>query len=62
MHGVNFYCVQGDTEEVPAYLRFEGQVKKRHFRKKETLQLIKDVWKEKIIHDQNVRRSTLPTI
>jgi len=38
---------QGDREDVPAYLRYEGQVRNRHLGKKETAILIKDVWKEK---------------
>lgn len=35
---------QGTGDEVPKYLKFEGQVRNRHLGKKETLQLIDEVW------------------
>ena len=39
---------------MPAYLRYEGQVRNRHLCLRDTILLITDVWKEKAIHDAQV--------
>lgn len=41
---------QGAGTDVPAYLRFEGQVRNRHLGKRETSLLVKDIWKQRIEH------------
>ncbi|NXJ83875.1 TXIP1 protein, partial [Trogon melanurus] len=51
----------GNSEEVPAYLRQEGEVKNKKLTKKDVVNILKDVWKEKIALEQQAgKRSSLP--
>ncbi|XP_067930159.1 translin-associated factor X-interacting protein 1-like [Watersipora subatra] len=59
---------QGEEDDVPVYLRYQGQVRNRHIGKKETAKIIKDIWKEKsllnpgpdIDGEERARRVTMP--
>nr|XP_002739306.1 PREDICTED: translin-associated factor X-interacting protein 1-like [Saccoglossus kowalevskii] len=42
---------QGLGEEIPKYLRHEGKVKNRKLGKRDTVLLIKDIWREKVTYD-----------
>ena len=51
-----YLCVmlQGTAEEVPMYLRYEGQVRNRRLGKRDLLLLVKDIWREKTVYDAEV--------
>ena len=42
-----YFDGRGNGEEVPKYLRYEGQVKNRHLAKRDCLLMVRDIWKEK---------------
>ncbi|CAH1779147.1 unnamed protein product [Owenia fusiformis] len=49
--GAEYFDGQGVDENVPKYLRFEGQVRNRRLGKRDTALLIRDIWREKASHD-----------
>ncbi|NXD17811.1 TXIP1 protein, partial [Nothocercus nigrocapillus] len=52
-------CGKGDN--IPVYLRYEGEVKNKKLSKREVVTILKDVWREKIALEQQVgKRSSLP--
>ncbi|NXC50736.1 TXIP1 protein, partial [Penelope pileata] len=58
---MNVFHGWGKGDEVPAYLRHEGEVKNKKLTKKEVVNILKDIWKEKMAQDQQVwKRSSLP--
>uniref|UniRef100_A0A8C8RF30 Translin associated factor X interacting protein 1 n=1 Tax=Pelusios castaneus TaxID=367368 RepID=A0A8C8RF30_9SAUR len=44
----------GKGDKVPVYLRYEGQVKNKKLNKKEVVNILKEIWKEKVSADQQV--------
>ncbi|KAM9509935.1 LOW QUALITY PROTEIN: translin-associated factor X-interacting protein 1 [Guaruba guarouba] len=51
----------GKGGNVPVYLRHEGEVRNRKLTKKDVVNIVKDVWKEKIaLEQQTGKRSSLP--
>ncbi|KFV74118.1 Translin-associated factor X-interacting protein 1, partial [Struthio camelus australis] len=51
----------GKGDDVPVYLRYEGEVKNKKLSKKDVVTILKDVWREKIALEQQVwKRSSLP--
>ncbi|KAM8982892.1 LOW QUALITY PROTEIN: translin-associated factor X-interacting protein 1 [Ara ararauna] len=51
----------GKGDNVPVYLRHEGEVRNRKLTKKDVVNIVKDVWKEKIaLEQQTGKRSSLP--
>ncbi|XP_010163204.1 translin-associated factor X-interacting protein 1-like, partial [Antrostomus carolinensis] len=51
----------GKGDEVPVYLRHEGEVRNKNVTKKDVVNILKDVWKEKIaLEEQTGKRSSLP--
>ncbi|XP_067409207.1 translin-associated factor X-interacting protein 1 [Emydura macquarii macquarii] len=51
----------GKGDKVPVYLRYEGQVKNRKLNKKEVVNILKEIWKEKVSADQQKgKQSSLP--
>ncbi|KAK2189471.1 hypothetical protein NP493_106g07056 [Ridgeia piscesae] len=48
---VEYFDGLGLDSSVPAYLRYEGQVRNRHLCLRDTILVITDIWKEKAIHD-----------
>ncbi|XP_074864750.1 translin-associated factor X-interacting protein 1 isoform X3 [Carettochelys insculpta] len=42
----------GKGDKVPLYLRFEGQVKNKKLSKKDVVNILKEIWKEKVSADQ----------
>uniref|UniRef100_A0A663MRL6 Translin-associated factor X-interacting protein 1 N-terminal domain-containing protein n=1 Tax=Athene cunicularia TaxID=194338 RepID=A0A663MRL6_ATHCN len=45
---INAFPGQGKGDNVPVYLRHEGEVKNKKLTKKDMVNILKDVWKEKI--------------
>ncbi|NXV51520.1 TXIP1 protein, partial [Uria aalge] len=57
----NVFPGWGKGDKVPVYLRHEGEVKNKKLTKKEVVNTLKDVWKEKIaLEQQTGKRSSLP--
>ncbi|XP_035754743.1 translin-associated factor X-interacting protein 1 isoform X1 [Egretta garzetta] len=51
----------GKGDRVPVYLRHEGEVKNKKLTKKDAVNILKDVWKEKMAQEQQTgQRSSLP--
>ncbi|NXW19312.1 TXIP1 protein, partial [Circaetus pectoralis] len=51
----------GKGDKVPVYLRHEGEVKNKKLTKKDVVNILKDVWKEKIaLEQQTGKQSSLP--
>ncbi|KFW05388.1 Translin-associated factor X-interacting protein 1, partial [Fulmarus glacialis] len=58
---INGFPGRGKGDKVPAYLRHEGEVKNKKLTKRDVVNILKDVWKEKIALEQQVwKRSSLP--
>ncbi|XP_052542117.1 translin-associated factor X-interacting protein 1 [Tympanuchus pallidicinctus] len=58
---MNAFHGWGKGDKVPAYLRYEGEVKNKKPTKKDVVNILKDIWKEKIALDQQTgKRSSLP--
>ncbi|KFQ89093.1 Translin-associated factor X-interacting protein 1, partial [Phoenicopterus ruber ruber] len=58
---INVFPGWGKGDNVPVYLRHEGEVKNKKLTKKDVVNILKDVWKEKIALEQQVwERSSLP--
>ncbi|NXL50372.1 TXIP1 protein, partial [Podilymbus podiceps] len=58
---INVFPGWGKGDEVPVYLRHEGEVKNKKLTKKDAVNILKDVWKEKIaLEQQTGKRSSLP--
>ncbi|XP_072492201.1 translin-associated factor X-interacting protein 1 isoform X2 [Notamacropus eugenii] len=49
----------GSTEDIPEFLRSGGFVRNKKLSKKEVVDIIKDVWKERMAEDQKEKTSTL---
>ncbi|NXL64731.1 TXIP1 protein, partial [Chordeiles acutipennis] len=57
----NVFPGWGKGDEVPVYLRHEGEVKNKKLTKKDVVNILKDVWEEKIaLEEQTGKRSSLP--
>ncbi|XP_019344520.1 translin-associated factor X-interacting protein 1 isoform X1 [Alligator mississippiensis] len=57
----DFFPGLGKGDKVPVYLRYEGQVKNRKLNKKNVVNILKDLWKERIsAHQQTGWQSSLP--
>ncbi|KFR02965.1 Translin-associated factor X-interacting protein 1, partial [Nipponia nippon] len=57
----NVFPGWGKGDKVPVYLRHEGEVKNKKLTKKDVVNILKDVWKEKIaLEQQTGKRSSLP--
>ncbi|NXY88658.1 TXIP1 protein, partial [Alcedo cyanopectus] len=58
---INFFPGLGKGDKVPVYLRHEGDVKNKKLTKKDVVNILKDVWEEKIaLEEQTGKRSSLP--
>ncbi|NXY79148.1 TXIP1 protein, partial [Glareola pratincola] len=58
---INVFPGWGKGDKVPVYLRHEGEVKNKKLTKKDVVNILKDVWKEKIaLEQQTGKRSSLP--
>ncbi|KFM02692.1 Translin-associated factor X-interacting protein 1, partial [Aptenodytes forsteri] len=58
---INVFPGWGKGDKVPVYLRHEGEVKNKKLTKKDVVNILKDVWREKIALEQQVwKRSSLP--
>ncbi|XP_074695467.1 LOW QUALITY PROTEIN: translin-associated factor X-interacting protein 1 [Strix aluco] len=58
---INAFPGWGKGDNVPVYLRHEGEVKNKKLAKKDMVNILKDVWKEKIaLEQQTGTRSDLP--
>ncbi|XP_065497159.1 translin-associated factor X-interacting protein 1 [Caloenas nicobarica] len=58
---INAFHGKGKSDKVPVYLRHEGKVKNKKPTKKDVVNILKDIWKEKIALDQQTgKRSSLP--
>uniref|UniRef100_A0A8C0EPJ4 Translin-associated factor X-interacting protein 1 N-terminal domain-containing protein n=1 Tax=Bubo bubo TaxID=30461 RepID=A0A8C0EPJ4_BUBBB len=58
---INAFPGWGKGDNVPVYLRHEGEVKNKKLTKKDMVNILKDVWKEKIaLEQQTGTRSDLP--
>ncbi|KFQ68072.1 Translin-associated factor X-interacting protein 1, partial [Phaethon lepturus] len=58
---INVFPGWGKGDKVPVYLRHEGEVKNKKLTKKDVVNILRDVWKEKIALEQQVwKRSCLP--
>uniref|UniRef100_A0A8C0AQ12 Translin-associated factor X-interacting protein 1 N-terminal domain-containing protein n=1 Tax=Buteo japonicus TaxID=224669 RepID=A0A8C0AQ12_9AVES len=55
---INVFPGWGKGDKVPVYLRHEGEVKNKKLTKKDVVNILKDVWKEKIALEQ--QQSSLP--
>uniref|UniRef100_A0A8C3KRU4 Translin-associated factor X-interacting protein 1 N-terminal domain-containing protein n=1 Tax=Calidris pygmaea TaxID=425635 RepID=A0A8C3KRU4_9CHAR len=55
---INVFPGWGKGGNVPVYLRHEGEVKNKKLTKKDVVNILKDIWKEKIALEQ--QRSSLP--
>lgn len=51
---INVTNLQGLDLSVPAYLRYDIQVRNRHLCLRDTVLLITDIWREKTIRDADV--------
>ncbi|XP_053905408.1 translin-associated factor X-interacting protein 1 isoform X1 [Malaclemys terrapin pileata] len=51
----------GKGDKIPVYLRYEGQVKNKKLNKKDVVNILKEIWKEKVSADlQKGKQSSLP--
>ncbi|XP_010209305.1 PREDICTED: translin-associated factor X-interacting protein 1 [Tinamus guttatus] len=51
----------GKGDDIPVYLRYEGEVKNKKLSKRDVVAILKDVWREKIALEQQMgKRSSLP--
>ncbi|XP_021263690.1 translin-associated factor X-interacting protein 1 isoform X2 [Numida meleagris] len=58
---MNVFHGWGKGDKVPVYLRYEGEVKNKKPTKKDVVNILKDIWKEKIALDQQTgERCSLP--
>ncbi|NXS96951.1 TXIP1 protein, partial [Jacana jacana] len=58
---INVFPGRGKGGSVPVYLRHEGEVKNKKLTKKDVVNMLKDIWKEKItLEQQTGKRSSLP--
>ncbi|KAM9289549.1 translin-associated factor X-interacting protein 1, partial [Morus bassanus] len=58
---INVFPGWGKGDKVPVYLRHEGDIKNKKLTKKDVVNILKDVWKEKIaLEQQTGKRSSLP--
>ncbi|XP_074896606.1 LOW QUALITY PROTEIN: translin-associated factor X-interacting protein 1 [Buteo buteo] len=58
---INVFPGWGKGDKVPVYLRHEGEVKNKKLTKKDVVNILKDVWKEKIaLEQQTGKQSSLP--
>ncbi|KAF1611896.1 Translin-associated factor X-interacting protein 1, partial [Eudyptes chrysolophus] len=58
---INVFPGWGKGDQVPVYLRHEGEVKNKKLTKKDVVNILKDVWREKIaLEQQTGKRSSLP--
>ncbi|XP_075621425.1 translin-associated factor X-interacting protein 1 isoform X2 [Balearica regulorum gibbericeps] len=58
---INVFPGWGKGDTVPVYLRHDGEVKNKKLTKKDVVNILKDVWKEKIaLEQQTGKRSSLP--
>ncbi|XP_042732858.1 translin-associated factor X-interacting protein 1 [Lagopus leucura] len=58
---MNVFHGWGKGDKVPVYLRYEGEVKNKKPTKKDVVNILKDIWKEKIALDQQTGKcSSLP--
>ncbi|NXC72344.1 TXIP1 protein, partial [Anhinga anhinga] len=58
---INVFPGWGKGDQVPVYLRHEGDVRNKKLTKKDVVNVLKDVWKEKIaLEQQTGKRSSLP--
>ncbi|NXT87306.1 TXIP1 protein, partial [Anhinga rufa] len=61
LEGINVFPGWGKGDKVPVYLRHEGDVKNKKLTKKDVVNVLKDVWKEKIaLEQQTGKQSSLP--
>ncbi|NXE83300.1 TXIP1 protein, partial [Cochlearius cochlearius] len=57
----NVFPGWGKGDKVPVYLRHEGDVKNKKLTKKDAVNILKDVWKEKMAQEQQTgQRASLP--
>ncbi|XP_041376142.1 translin-associated factor X-interacting protein 1-like [Gigantopelta aegis] len=49
--GADYFDALGTGDDVPVYLRYEGQVRNRKLGKRDCALLIRDIWREKGAHD-----------
>ncbi|XP_030621185.1 translin-associated factor X-interacting protein 1 [Chanos chanos] len=47
-----FFTGLGTSDDVPAHLRYKGQLKNLKLKKEDVVRLIKDVWREKTVEDE----------
>ncbi|NXO58275.1 TXIP1 protein, partial [Aramus guarauna] len=58
---INVFPGWGKGDTVPVYLRHDGEVKNKKLTKKDAVNILKDVWREKIaLEQQTGKRSNLP--
>ncbi|XP_035192919.1 translin-associated factor X-interacting protein 1 [Oxyura jamaicensis] len=58
---INVFPGWGKGDKVPVYLRHEGEVKNKKLTKKDVVNILKDIWKEKIaLEQQTGKRPVLP--
>ncbi|NXQ96724.1 TXIP1 protein, partial [Sagittarius serpentarius] len=58
---INVFPGWGKGDKVPVYLRHEGEVRNKKLTRKDVVNILKDVWKEKIaLEQQTGKRSSLP--
>ncbi|NXK51168.1 TXIP1 protein, partial [Chauna torquata] len=58
---INVFPGWGKGDKVPAYLRHEGEVENKKLTKKDVVNILKDIWKEKnAVEEQTGKRSGLP--
>ncbi|OXB76062.1 UNVERIFIED_CONTAM: hypothetical protein H355_000161 [Colinus virginianus] len=51
----------GKGDEVPVYLRYEGEIKNKKPTKKDVVNILKDIWREKVaLDEQTGEQSSLP--
>ncbi|XP_054856263.1 translin-associated factor X-interacting protein 1 isoform X2 [Eublepharis macularius] len=51
----------GKSDKIPIFLRYDGQVRNKKLSKKEVVSLLREIWREKIVLDQQKgKRSNLP--
>lgn len=52
--GLHPVSTQGTSDDVPIYLRYEGQLKNHRLKKNAVVRILKEVWKEKVMEDGRV--------
>ncbi|XP_009708078.1 PREDICTED: translin-associated factor X-interacting protein 1, partial [Cariama cristata] len=58
---INVFPGWGKDDKVPVYLRHKGEVKNKKLTEKDVVNILKDVWKEKIALEQQMgKQSSLP--